>query len=42
MAHYETAITVEQMSNYCLWRSSGYYQVVDPFEILNFEDSPEK
>ncbi len=27
-------ITEEQMSNYCLWRSSGYYQVVDPFDIF--------
>jgi len=35
MAHYEGAITVEQISNYCLWRSSGYYQVVDPFDIFN-------
>ncbi|HCU57510.1 MAG TPA: hypothetical protein DF984_04675, partial [Anaerolineaceae bacterium] len=26
MAHYEAAVTEEQMSNYCLWRSSGYYQ----------------
>ncbi len=34
MAHYEAAITEEQMSNYCLWRSSGYYQVVDPFDIF--------
>ncbi|MBG0788131.1 MAG: M23 family metallopeptidase [Anaerolineaceae bacterium] len=35
MAHYETTATEEQLSNYCLWRSSGYYQIVDPFEILN-------
>ena len=34
MAHYEAAVTEEQMSNYCLWRSSGYYQVVDPFDIF--------
>lgn len=34
MAHYEATATEEQMSNYCLWRSSGYYQVVDPFDIF--------
>lgn len=38
MAHYETTATEEQMSNYCLWRSSGYYQVIDPF--LLFEAVP--
>ena len=38
MAHYETAVTEEQLSNYCLWRSSGYYQIVDPFLILNAAD----
>jgi len=36
MAHYEPSATEEQMSNYCLWRSSGYYQVVDPFDIINY------
>ncbi len=35
MGHYEVTATEEQMSNYCLWRSSGYYQVVDPFVIFN-------
>lgn len=34
MAHYDTTVSVEQLSNYCLWRSSGYYQVVDPFVIF--------
>ena len=40
MAHYEAAITEEQMSNYCLWRSSGYYQVVDPFDLFEFRNIP--
>ena len=35
MAHYQSDATVEQLGNYCLWRSSGYYQIVDPYEILN-------
>ena len=38
MAHYETTATEEQLSNYCLWRSSGYYQIVDPFTL--FEATP--
>lgn len=38
MAHYETTATEEQLSNYCLWRSSGYYQIVDPFTL--FEAKP--
>ena len=38
MAHYQTTATAEQMSNYCLWRSSGYYQIVDPFTL--FEAKP--
>jgi len=39
MAHYETTATEEQLSNYCLWRSSGYYQIVDPYEIFSLSDS---
>ena len=35
MAHYQSDATEEQLGNYCLWRSSGYYQIVDPYEILN-------
>jgi murein DD-endopeptidase MepM/ murein hydrolase activator NlpD len=38
MAHYEVTATEEQMSNYCLWRSSGYYQVVDPFLFYLFTE----
>jgi len=35
MGHYQNTCTVEQMSNYCLWRLSGYYQLFDPFLILD-------
>ena len=35
MAHYQSDATEEQLGNYCLWRSSGYYQVVDPYDILS-------
>jgi murein DD-endopeptidase MepM/ murein hydrolase activator NlpD len=34
MAHYQSSITEEQMSNYCLWRMSGYYQLFDPFVLF--------
>lgn len=35
MAHYENTNSPEQMGNYCLWRMSGYYQLFDPFILLN-------
>ena len=35
MGHYESTVTEEQMGNYCFWRSSGVYQVVDPFTLFN-------
>jgi murein DD-endopeptidase MepM/ murein hydrolase activator NlpD len=34
MAHYQNTNTEEQMSNYCLWRMSGFYQLFDPSELL--------
>ena len=37
MAHYENSCTDEEMGNYCLWRMSGYYQLVDPFLIFGFQ-----
>ena len=35
MAHYQNTVTEEQMSNYCLWRMSGYYQLFDPFILFS-------
>jgi len=35
MAHYEAAYTIEQLSTYCVWRMSGYYQLFDPFILFN-------
>jgi len=35
MAHYDASATLEEMSNYCLWRISGWFQMIDPFMILN-------
>jgi murein DD-endopeptidase MepM/ murein hydrolase activator NlpD len=34
MAHYEPTNTIEQISNYCLWRMSGHYQLFDPFILF--------
>jgi len=35
MCHYQNTCTVEQISNYCLWRMSGYYQLFDPYMIFD-------
>lgn len=37
MAFYSPAYSTEQRANYCLWRMSGYYQLFDPFLLLNVE-----
>ncbi len=37
MAHYDT-FTLEELSNYCLWRMSGYYQLFDPFLLFDAAD----
>lgn len=34
MAHYDN-YTYEELSNYCLWRMSGYYQLFDPFFLFD-------
>jgi murein DD-endopeptidase MepM/ murein hydrolase activator NlpD len=34
LAHYTSSASAEEMSNYCLWRVSGVYQLVDPLQLL--------
>ena len=34
MAHYDASATAEEMNRYCLWRISGFFQLVDPMLIL--------
>lgn len=34
LAHYESSATPEEMSNYCIWRVSGVFQLVDPMRLL--------
>jgi murein DD-endopeptidase MepM/ murein hydrolase activator NlpD len=34
MAHYDSRATQEEMSNYCTWRVSGYFLLLDPMSLL--------
>jgi len=34
MDHYTASASIEEMTNYCLWRMSGYFQLFDPFILL--------
>lgn len=34
LAHYETRAKAEEMEAYCIWRVSGFFQIVDPIQIL--------
>ena len=34
MAHYSGGISLQEMSNYCDWRVSGLFQLIDPMKIL--------
>jgi len=35
MAHYDNSATPLEMSNYCIWRVSGAFQLVDPIKFLS-------
>lgn len=35
MAHYINTATQKEMVNYCLWRVSGVFQIIDPLLLLN-------
>lgn len=34
MAHYDASASLEEMENYCVWRVSGLFQLVDPLQLL--------
>ena len=34
MAHYDVSASEDEMSNYCRWRVSGWYHLVDPTELI--------
>jgi murein DD-endopeptidase MepM/ murein hydrolase activator NlpD len=40
MAYYDNSITLEEKSNYELWRMSGTFQVVDPLRLLEYLLNP--
>lgn len=35
MAHYNTSCSIPEMQNYCLWRVSGWFQLIDPMNLIN-------
>lgn len=35
MAHYDVSASNEEMANYCRWRVSGFYRLMNPQELLN-------
>jgi hypothetical protein len=35
MAHYTPDATNEEMAGYCLWRVSGWFQLLDPMRLLD-------
>ena len=34
MAHYDNGATENEMRNYCTWRVSGLYQLLNPLEVI--------
>lgn len=37
LAHYDTSATAQEMANYCQWRVSGLFQLVDPMELWKLD-----
>ncbi len=37
MGHYDPALSLDEMANYCFWRVSGLFQFIDPILILQPE-----
>lgn len=35
MAHYDTRASLIEMANYCTWRVSGSYQLINPLDLLS-------
>ena len=35
MAHYENSCTTEEMANYCVWRVSNAFQLIDPVQYIH-------
>jgi len=41
MAHYDTSATPQEMANYCQWRVSGLFQLVDPMLLWGVGEAEE-
>ncbi len=37
MAYYDTGATDEEVRNYCTWRVSGLFQILDPMKLLSIQ-----
>jgi murein DD-endopeptidase MepM/ murein hydrolase activator NlpD len=37
LAHYDSSATPEEMANYCIWRVSNLFQLVDPMRLLSMQ-----
>ncbi len=35
MAHYDVSADEQEMSNYCRWRVSGWYRIIDPIDLFS-------
>lgn len=35
MAHYDVSASLEEMSNYCRWRVSGWFRLIDPMQLFS-------
>jgi len=38
MAHYDASASADEMGSYCLWRISGLFQLIDPLQILEYQN----
>jgi hypothetical protein len=34
LAHYDASASLEEMDNYCAWRVSGWFVLLDPLQLL--------
>ncbi len=35
LAHYDVSASLEEMSNYCRWRVSGWFRLIDPMQLFS-------
>ena len=34
MSHYDSGASLQAMENYCRWRVSGWYELLDPMDLF--------